>query len=133
MDHFPARHMAMGRSFIVGSSMIKLIGVLLRILSKLRFRMLGLATIKDIPTERFRDLMRELNSNGWRCKYQYEGFDAWIDYGSVKLKKGGITHFEWDNWTEGSVEGPRGVIEQLGKEYAFSWTSLRSVQAAPEL
>lgn len=100
--------------------MIKLIGGLLRFLSKLRFRMLGLATIKDIPTERFRSLIQELNSNGWRCKYQYDGFDAWIDYGSVKLKKGRLTlHFEWDNWTEGSVEGPRRVIEQLGREYAM--------------
>jgi hypothetical protein len=74
--------------------------------TKLRFRMLRLATIKDIPTERFNALRAQLLSDGWTQTYEYTGFDAWIDYGCLKLRKGkDRLKLEWDNWTEGSVEG----------------------------
>ena len=89
----------------------------LRILAKLRFRLLNLATIKDIPTEQFNEIIKELITLGWKKTYVYDGFDAWIDYGKVKLREKGIKLiFEWDNWTEGSIEGPITVIENLGKE-----------------
>jgi hypothetical protein len=89
----------------------------LRTLEKLRFRLLGLATIKDISTERFRALVDQLTRDGWHKIGEYDGFDAWIDYGRIKLKKGTIKlTLEWDNWTEGSIEGPRGVVERIGQE-----------------
>ena len=69
-----------------------------RALARFRFKLLGLATIKDIPTDRFNLLVRELLSEGWVVGSQYEGVDAWIDYGKVKLRKGVATLiFEWDN------------------------------------
>lgn len=37
-----------------------------------------------------------------------------IHAGQVKLKKDGIKlNLEWDNWTEGSVEGPANYIKEL--------------------
>ena len=89
----------------------------LRSLAKLRFRVLGLATIKDIPTERFNAAVDELRTAGWRQTYEYEGVDAWIDYGQIKLQKDRVRlNLEWDNWSEGSIEGPRHAIETIGRD-----------------
>jgi len=102
---------------------MKLIALFLRYLSKLRFKLLGLATIKDIPTDRFSSFIEELLSAGWKKAYVYEGFDAWIDYGKVKLKKDRIRlTFEWDNWTEGSIEGPANFIEAFAKDHNLKVT-----------
>ncbi|MDR0233910.1 MAG: hypothetical protein LBI31_03800, partial [Zoogloeaceae bacterium] len=84
----------------------------------MRFRVLGLATIKDLPTAQFNALIAELVSAGWRKTSEYKGFDAWIDYGQIKMRRDGIRlTFEWDNWTEGSVEGSRNVVEQIAREH----------------
>jgi hypothetical protein len=91
-----------------------------RAAAKLRFSLLGLATIKDIPTERFNELIDALTAAGWRKTGEYEGFDAWIDYGRVSLKKGGVKlKLEWDNWAEGSIEGPRSTIEEMARQFDF--------------
>ena len=95
----------------------------LRALAKLRFRLLGLATIKDIPTERFNALVDQLVGDGWCKTREYDGVDAWIDYGRINLEKDAIKlTLEWDNWTEGSIEGPRDVVEHLGREYGLPVT-----------
>ncbi len=96
---------------------MKILGLIFRYLSKIRFRVLNLATIKDIPTEQFHAIIDELVAQGWEKRSTYNGFDAWIDYGKVKLKKQNTKlTFEWDNWTEGSVEGPISTITALAKE-----------------
>ena len=78
----------------------------LRFLPKIRFRLLGLATIKDIPTDQFNQIIKSLVQDGWTVESEYSGHDAWIDYGRVKLRRGSQRlEFEWDNWTEGSIEG----------------------------
>ncbi|MGQ8364433.1 hypothetical protein [Glaciecola sp. 1036] len=86
--------------------------------------MLGYATIKDIPTDKFNYIIVSLVTSGWRKTYIYNGFDAWIDYGKVKLKKNGrrLT-FEWDNWAEGSVEGSVKDIEKLARKYNLTVTN----------
>ncbi|PKL35976.1 MAG: hypothetical protein CVV44_17260 [Spirochaetae bacterium HGW-Spirochaetae-1] len=102
---------------------MELIGRILRQFAKLRFKQLNLATIKDIPTKQFNKIIEELIDSGWKKIYVYNGFDAWIDYGKVKLKRQGIVlTFEWDNWTEGSIEGPHDVIEALGNERGYEVT-----------
>ena len=96
----------------------------LRALAKLRFRLLGLATIKDIPTERFNALVDQLVGDGWCKTREYDGVDAWIDYGRINLEKDAIKlTLEWDNWTEGSIEGPRDVVERLGREFGLPVTN----------
>jgi hypothetical protein len=85
-----------------------------RAAAKLRFRLLGLATIKDISTPRLKTLLVHLTEAGWKKVYEYEGFDAWIDYGRIDLKRSGVRlRLEWDNWTEGSLEGPREVVHAI--------------------
>jgi hypothetical protein len=59
----------------------------LRAVAKMRFRALGLATIKDLPAARFKQLVTELVAAGWRKTSQYDGFDAWIDYGRIRLNE----------------------------------------------
>ena len=78
------------------------------------------ATISDIPIGRFEEIRAQLESDGWVKYYEYEGFDAWIDYGCLKLKHGSTRlKMEWDNWTEGSLEGHRDLIEQLGRQFGL--------------
>ena len=95
----------------------------------MRFRLLGLATIKDIPSDHFNDLVKQLIATGWRVTSEYPGYDAWIDCGKLSLRKGRTRlKLEWDNWTEGSVEGPRETIEELARErqltvsYEWRWS-----------
>jgi len=113
--------------------MTKLLAICLRFLAKLRFKLLGLATIKDIPTEQFGQIAEELLALGWKKVYVYDGFDAWIDYGKVTLRKGMCKlTLEWDNWTEGSIEGPRKIVEALGYKrnlhvsYKWRWSDYDS-------
>ena len=90
---------------------------LLRWFSKFRFRLLGLATIKDIPTEQFNDILLSLIEEQWIKIYEYTGFDAWVDYGCIKLRKDGQRlKFEWDNWTEGSIEGSPQVLGKIASD-----------------
>lgn len=92
----------------------------LRALAKLNFRLRGFATIKDISTERLRELIDLLAGSGWRKSGEYKGFDAWVDYGRITMRKGGVRlKLEWDNWTEGSVEGPRRIVEEIAREHGF--------------
>lgn len=95
----------------------------LRSIAKLRFSLLGLATIKDIPTKEFEDLADRLAASGWKKTSEYSGFDAWIDYGRLTFRRR-LTRikFEWDNWTEGSVEGPRRVIEEIARDNGLTVT-----------
>ena len=90
----------------------------LRAVAKMRFHVLGLATIKDLPTDRFNRLAEQLAAAGWRKTSEYKGFDAWVDYGRITMERAGIQlKLEWDNWTEGSVEGPRGAVEKIAQEF----------------
>jgi hypothetical protein len=82
-----------------------------RTLEKLRFRLLGRATIKDIPGSRFQALVSTLIAQGWHQRARYTGFDAGIDYDRLVLRKGVRSLIcEWDNWSEWSIEGPRRLI-----------------------
>lgn len=88
----------------------------LRFFAKARFRLLGLRTIKDIPTQQFNQIIQGLIESGWVKTYEYSWPDAWIDWGCVKLKKNGKRlKFEWDNWTEGSIEGKPDVLEDIAR------------------
>ena len=100
---------------------MKFFAKFLRSISKAVFRLRNHATILDIPTEHFNNILKRLKSEGWKQTYEYSGFDAWIDYGAVRLRKNAITlFFEWDNWTEGSIEGPRNFIEGFAKNNSMS-------------
>ena len=97
---------------------------MLRACSKLRFKALRHATIKDIPSDQFHQIIESLIASGWNKTYVYDGFDAWIDYGKVKLKGNGCKlTFEWDNWTEGSIEGPSKEIEYLATQNKLKATN----------
>ncbi|SDK77157.1 hypothetical protein [Microbulbifer yueqingensis] len=99
---------------------MNLLARLLRSGAKLRFKALRLATIKHIPTGKFNTLLESLIRSGWKRTYIYDGMDAWIDYGQVKLKKDGVRlNCEWDNWNEGSIEGPASDIQEIGERYGL--------------
>lgn len=70
--------------------------------------------IEDIPTATFNLISDELVAAGWKVIEEYNGFDAWIDYGLLVLRKGdAIIRMEWDNWMEGSIEGPDDLVKEI--------------------
>ena len=98
----------------------RLVGLTLRRVSKIRFRLQGLATIKDVPTDQFHRIVEELLDRGWRKTYEYSGFDAWIDYGQIKLRKGRAKlNLEWDNYGEGSLEGAPELVDGFAREWGL--------------
>lgn len=75
-------------------------------------------TLSDIPTDTFNLIIKELCSQGWKKIREYNGFDAWIDYGMVVLRKKNIKlKFEWDNWTEGEIHGPDSLLQEIKERY----------------
>jgi hypothetical protein len=111
------------KKMIVGLKMKKAIAAKIRRFAKWRFKRRGLATIQDIPTDEFNELILSLQSEGWEKVFEYAGFDAWIDYGSVRLKKNGVKlKFEWDNWDEGSIEGTAAAITALANRFGYTAT-----------
>ncbi len=94
----------------------------LRYPAKVRFRVLGRAIIKNIPTEELKWLTDDLKSDGWRESI-LSGLLNDGDYAKMKLKAGGtILILEWDPWSEGSIEGPAPFIENLGRDYDMKVT-----------
>jgi YD repeat-containing protein len=78
------------------------------------------ASIGNIKTETFNAILAELQEEGWSITYDYDGFDAWIDYGRVDLINDGIKlKFEWDNWSEGVIEGPEKLLLALKARYSL--------------
>ncbi|MCP4043156.1 MAG: DUF3450 domain-containing protein [Gammaproteobacteria bacterium] len=72
--------------------------------------------IEDIPTEIFNGIIKSHVKSGWKNIDEYKGFDAWIDYGKVVLSNGkSQLVFEWDNWSEGWVEGPEEYLDEINK------------------
>ncbi|WP_051252688.1 hypothetical protein [Ferrimonas kyonanensis] len=89
----------------------------------LKFKALGLKIIQDIPTDDFNRIIEFHINNGWVKTYEYDGFDAWIDYGKVKLSKEGFElKFEWDNWCEGEISGKAKDIEFLAAKFGLKAT-----------
>jgi hypothetical protein len=76
--------------------------------------------ISDIPTEKFTEIIHSMIAGGWTQTYVYNGMDAWIDYGEVRLTDG-ITNlvFEWDNWYEGIIKGPEEALIKIKKQYGI--------------
>jgi len=99
---------------------MKVVADLIRKLIDWKYALLGLAVIEDIPTEHFTAIVKEQAQAGWKKTYLYQGFDAWIDYGRIDLKKNGSKlRFEWDNWTEGEISGPKAVVEALAARHGL--------------
>ncbi|WP_040816214.1 hypothetical protein, partial [Nocardia concava] len=77
-------------------------------ISGVRERIFGMPEVNDIPTPCFNELLEHYLDIGWQRIYEYDGPDAWIDYGRVHLKYGtSVLRFRWNNYDEGSVTGPR--------------------------
>jgi YD repeat-containing protein len=93
----------------------------LRLLDRLTLALRGWEKIENIPTDTFNRIVEAHIAAGWQKQYVYDGFDAWIDYGRVDLTRGGKTlRFEWTNWTEGEVAGPRMVVSEIARTYGLS-------------
>jgi hypothetical protein len=88
-----------------------------RFLSDVKLALCLQDRVEMVPTDKQGSLIGALLTEGWTPVYKYDGFDAGIDYDRVDLRKGSATlSFEWDNWFEGEITGPRHVIWALAAE-----------------
>ena len=73
---------------------------------------------EGIPTSRFNEILAAYIGSGWEKQYEYDGMDAWIDYGRVDIEKGsGQLRFEWTNWLEGEISGPPNVLREIAENF----------------
>ena len=78
------------------------------------------ASITSVKTETFRQILDELQGEGWSVSYCYDGFDKGIDYDRVDLVNEGIKlKFEWDNWSEGLIQGPEKLLAALSVRFGL--------------
>jgi len=76
--------------------------------------------ITGIETHTFHQIVADLRSEGWETISEYDGFDVWIDYGKIVLRKDETDlTFEWDNWSEGEVAGPEKLLQALKEKYVL--------------
>ena len=93
----------------------------LRRFTDLKFARLRLSVILDIPTDRFNVIVKELLASGWVKSYEYDNSDARVDHGRIDLTKGSVKlQFEWDNWSEGQIIGPRFEVAEVARQYGLS-------------
>ncbi|MEP0174777.1 MAG: hypothetical protein ABJD02_12445 [Paraglaciecola sp.] len=84
----------------------------------LKYSFFDLAIIQEVETKLFNSIISDYIAKGWDKQYEYDGVDAWIDHGKVKLAKGSrkLT-FEWDNWMEGEIYGKKDEIYIIAARY----------------
>lgn len=85
-------------------------------LSGIKESALGMSMEKGIPTDLFNELLERYLDSGWTRIYEYDGPDAWIDYGRVHVRKGkSVLRFLWSNVEEGRVTGSRADIAEISR------------------
>jgi len=85
------------------------------------FSALKKVRIDDVKTEVFNLIIDDLIKQGWCANNTYNEFNSWIDYGRVVLTKNSVKLvFEWDNWTEGVIKGPKDLVSKIGSEYELN-------------
>ena len=100
--------------------MIKKSNWILRTLPKLRYRALGLASIKDIPTLEFISLIKTLKAKGWHIADEYYNGGVLYHHSKIKLKRNSSKLvLEWDNKDGGRIEGANEIIRDIASKYGF--------------
>jgi hypothetical protein len=95
--------------------------------TKVKYKYLNKSIIENVDTVLFNEILEQFLDNGWEKIYEYDAFDAWIDFGKVKIRKGKtVLVFEWDNYMEGVIKGNKNEIEKVAKQYCLQLSSVPS-------
>ncbi len=76
--------------------------------------------LEHINTELGNQILKDLLQAGWKKSQEYNvlAFDKGIDFDSYTLIRGEAQlEFEWTNWFEWEVTGPKHVIQALMERY----------------
>jgi hypothetical protein len=91
-----------------------------RTLSKLRNNVLGLANIREIPTQKFLDLTKSLKSEGWNVVDNYYNGGVLYHQSKIKLRRNSSKlTLEWNNREGGNIEGADEVIRNIARTHGF--------------
>jgi hypothetical protein len=91
-------------------------------LPKLRHRALNLATIINVPTQDFLNLIKILKSEGWDIVDNYYNCGISDHYSKIKLKhryNSAKLTLEWNNKEGGRIEGAEGVVRNIAYSHNF--------------
>ena len=98
--------------------MVNPIVAVFRKIVSLKYKVFGLAVIQEVETKLFNTIIADYIAEDWDKQYEYDGVDAWIDHGKVKLTNGSRKLiFEWDNWMEGEIYGKKDEIFVIAERY----------------
>ncbi|MDO6540854.1 hypothetical protein Q4524_19880 [Alteromonas stellipolaris] len=94
---------------------------------KVKYKYLNKSIIENVDTDLFNEILEQFLDKGWEKIYEYDAFDAWIDFGKVKIRKNkNVIVFEWDNYMEGVITGNKNQINQVAKQYCLQSSSVPS-------
>lgn len=72
--------------------------------------------VADIKTNLGNDVLEQLVRAGWVVEHEYPltAFDKGIDHDAYTLVRNGERlEFEWSNWDEWQISGPRAVVRRI--------------------
>lgn len=86
---------------------------------------------RNIETALWNKAIKTLLANGWTLTFQYDGFDAGIDYNCYTVERTGekIT-FEWTNWEEGEIRCAAANLKEIEKLLGYQFLTIESVSDA---
>jgi len=78
--------------------------------------------IKEVSTELFNKVIKTLLKEGAKKSFEYQGMDAWIDYGEVHLwlNEDKIV-FTWTNWFEGEIEADPALLNKICSRFGIPY------------
>lgn len=91
-------------------------------------------TVTGIETKLGNRVLMELLQAGWVLEYAYpdSSIDKGIDFDAYKIARDDARlAFEWTNWEEWQISGPRSVLEAICGEYGWSRPFQDKVIAKP--
>ena len=78
--------------------------------------------VADIETELGNRVLTELVRAGWAVEYEYPDstIDKGIDFDAYTITRNGdFLEFEWTNWDEWQIRGPRSVVQAVCAEFGI--------------
>lgn len=77
--------------------------------------------VTDIKTDVGNHVLTQLVRAGWTVEYEYPliaAFDKGIDFDAYTLARDGVrVEFEWTNWDEWQIRGPRKAVQAICREF----------------
>ncbi len=74
--------------------------------------------ISEVSIDALRTILSDYQKDNWRKVEDWWGVAGSVEYGVIKLQKENVTlKFDYDNWTEGNIQGPDALVQEIKAKY----------------